>query len=113
MKKLEMIVPDRRLDDINRILREANVGGLSYSHVEGRGKGKAQEISVGRGVTHFTPQFITRLKIEVKVRDDEVDAILAKVLDKIGGQPPGGKIFVIDVPDAIDLGTKGREEAAI
>lgn len=113
MKKLEIIVPDRRLDDINRIMREANVGGLSYSHVEGRGKGKAQEISVGRGVKHFTPQFIPRLRIDVILRDDEVDAIIGKILDKIGGQAPGGKIFIIDVPDAVDLATKSRGEVAI
>lgn len=37
MKKMEQIIPDRRLDDVLEILKDANVGGMSHYRIEGRG----------------------------------------------------------------------------
>jgi nitrogen regulatory protein P-II 1 len=87
---------------------------MSYHRIEGRGRVKAQPISVGRGVMHYTPEFIPRMKVEVVVRDDKVDEIITKLAERIGGDPStGGKIFVLDVPNAVDLVTKKRGESAI
>lgn len=49
MKKIELFIPDRRLDDVLEILKDANVGGMSTYRIEGRGKIKPEEIYVGRG----------------------------------------------------------------
>ena len=38
MKKLELIIPDRRLQDVSEILKDANTGGMSYYRIEGRGR---------------------------------------------------------------------------
>jgi nitrogen regulatory protein P-II 1 len=113
MKRLEIVIPDRRLNEVNAVLKEAHVGGLSYFRIEGRGRFKPSSLSVGRGTQHYTPEFIPRLKVEVVVRDDQADGLLKKLLDKLGGQSPGGKIFVVDVPEAADLVTRERGESAI
>ena len=101
MKRIEIIIPDGRLHDVNNILKEANVGGISYHRIEGRGKAKI-------------PQFISRFKVEVVVRDEQVEGLITKIVDKVGGNlTMGGKIFVVDVPIAVDLATKKRGDAAI
>lgn len=101
MKLINIIVPDRQLHYVNRILREADVGGMSYYRIEGRSKAKATE-------------FIPKYKIEVVVSDDKVEELITNIVDRIGGDlNTGGKIFVVDVTTAVDLPTKKRGEAAI
>ena len=114
MKRIELIIPDRKLQDVNNVFKEANVGGMSYYRIEGRGKTKAQPITVGRGTIHYTPEFISRLKVEVVVRDVQVEELITKLVDKVGGDiTTGGKIFVVDVPIAVDLATRKKGEAVI
>ena len=38
MKKIEIIVPDRLFNDVNRIIKDAHAGGMTFCRVEGRGK---------------------------------------------------------------------------
>jgi len=56
VKRLEIIIPHRRLDDVKEILKSANTGGMSHYKSEGRGKVKAQEVAVGRGTMKYTPE---------------------------------------------------------
>lgn len=114
MKMLQIIIPDRKLNDVNNVLKEANVGGMSYHRIDGRGRVKAQPVAVGRGVMYYTPEFIPRLKVEVVVKDGQVEDLITKIVDKVGGDPAlGGKIFVVDVPVVVDLVTKERGEKVI
>jgi nitrogen regulatory protein P-II 1 len=48
MKKLEIIIPHERLNEADSILEKFNVGGMSFLHVNGRGKTKWGPIPVGR-----------------------------------------------------------------
>ena len=112
MKKLEIIIPNRRLNDVSEILKDANTGGMSYSRIEGRGRVKAEAVAVGRGTMHYKPEFIPRLKVEVVVKDEQVEGLIKTFVDKIGDNI-GGKIFVMDIPIAVDLTTKKAGEDAI
>lgn len=112
MKKLEIIIPNRRLNDVSEILKDANTGGMSYSRIEGRGRVKAEAVAVGRGTMHYKPEFIPRLKVEVVVKDEQVEGLIKTFVDKIGDNI-GGKIFVVDIPIAADLTTKKTGEDAI
>jgi nitrogen regulatory protein PII len=47
MKRMEIIIPNRRLHDVSQILKDANTGGMSCYRIEGRGKVKAEAVSVG------------------------------------------------------------------
>jgi nitrogen regulatory protein P-II 1 len=112
MKRLELIIPNRRLQDVSEILKDANTGGMSYYRIEGRGRIKAEAVAVGRGTMHYKPEFIPRLKVEVVIKDEQVEDLVKAFVDKIGDKI-GGKIFVIDVPVAVDLTTKKVGESAI
>jgi nitrogen regulatory protein P-II 1 len=113
MKKLEIIIPDRRLNEVNNILKEAHVGGLSYYRIEGRGRFKPSSVSVGRGTQHYTPEFIPRIKMEVVIKDEQAEELVKLLISKMGGQSPGGKVFIVDVPMAADLVTGEMGETAI
>jgi nitrogen regulatory protein P-II 1 len=112
MKKLELIIPDRRLDEVSEILKDANIGGMSHSRIEGKGRVKAEAVSVGRGTMRYKPEFVPRTKVEVVVSDEKVEGLLSVFGEKLGGNI-GGKIFVINVEKAMDLSTGKSDENAI
>ena len=113
MKKIEIVIPDRLFNDVNRIIKNTHAGGMTYSRVEGRGNIKAKPVAIARGTRHFTPEFIPRIKMEVVIRDEQVDDIVNKIVDELAKPNVGGKIFVIDVATAIDLATKEHGEKAL
>ena len=113
MNKIEIIVPDRLFNDVNRIVKNTHAGGMTFHRVEGRGKIKAKPVAIDRGTRQFTPEFVPRMKIEVVVKDDQVDGIINKIADELANPAIGGKIFVVDVAIAIDLATKERDEKAL
>jgi nitrogen regulatory protein P-II 1 len=114
MKQIQIIIPDRGFIYVNDILKEAKVGGLSHYKIEGRGGGtRAKEVAVGRGTMRYTPEFIPRTKVEVVVKDEQVEAIITKIGDELSTANIDGKIFVIDVPIAVDIATKSRGETVI
>lgn len=112
MKKLEIIIPDRRLVDVSDILRSANTGGMSHYRIQGRGKVKAEPVEISRGTSKYTPEFIPRTKVEVIIRDDQVESLVDKLAERLGDSL-GGKIFITDVNLAVDLSTRNRGESAI
>jgi nitrogen regulatory protein P-II 1 len=112
VKKMEIIIPDRRLHDVSEILKDANTGGMSCYRIEGRGKIKAEAVSIGRGTMRYKPEFIPRTKVEVVVKDEQVEALIKTLREKLGDNI-GGKIFVTDVAMVVDLTTGNREESAI
>jgi len=112
MKRIEIIIPHRLLADTHGILKEVNVGGMSHYRIEGSGRVKAQPVTSQRGTSQTQPEYIPRTKIEVVVKDEQVEEIISKLTDRLGSEL-GGKIFVIDVPVAVDLATKKRGEEVI
>ena len=113
MKKLEILIPHRRLVDVSEVLRNANTGGMTQYKVEGRGKVKAQEVAVGRGTMKYTPEYVPRTKVEVIIKDDQLESLINTLTERLSGDSLGGKLFVTDVPIAVDLSTNKRDESAI
>lgn len=112
MKKIELFIPDRRLDDVIEVLKVANIGGMSHYRIEGRGRIKPEEIYVGRGTMTYKPKFIPRTKVEVVVSDEKVERLITDFRNKLGDNI-GGKLFVIEVIKAVDLSTGEMDENAI
>ncbi|WP_158385138.1 P-II family nitrogen regulator [Candidatus Nitrososphaera evergladensis] len=113
MKKIELIVPNRWVGEIDNALKEVQIGGMSVTRIEGRGRVKPARVAISRGTGLATPEFIPRTKIEVVVRENLAE-VIKKVLDKFGGDPNlGGKAFISDVSGAVDFVTQKRDEEAI
>jgi nitrogen regulatory protein P-II 1 len=112
MKRIEIIIPHRMLADAHGILKEVNVGGMSHYRIEGSGRVKAQPVTSQRGTSQRQPEYIPRTKVEIVVRDEQVEELISKITDRLSTEL-GGKIFVVDVPIAVDLATKKRGEDVI
>ena len=114
MKRLDLIIPHERLNEINEILHKHRVGGMTFYDIKGRGRAKREPVSVGRGVMRYVPEFGFRTKVEVLVPDDMAKAIIDDVLKVIStGSASDGKIFVYDVIEAYDIGSKEKSDAAL
>jgi nitrogen regulatory protein P-II 1 len=111
MKKIELIIPENKLKDAHAILINVNSGGMSYYTVQGSGRVKAEGIIVGRGTVETQPEYIPRTKIDVIVKDDQVEQLVSE-LTRLGSEL-GGKIFVSDISIAVDLRTKKTGDGAI
>jgi nitrogen regulatory protein P-II 1 len=113
MKRVEAVIPEARLDKVNDALKHAGVGGVTIFNTKGRGQIPIQQRSAGRGGV-FTPEFNTNCTLIVVVKDNEVDKVLQAVLQGASSGLVGeGKIFVSNVDEAVDIGTKKRGEGAI
>ena len=108
MKEIQIFVPDQALKDVNDILKESQVGGMSHYRIHGRGSSKSEEVAVGLGTMRYTPEYNPRTKIEVIV-----DGLIHKIADKLRTSNIVGKIFVLDVPIALDIRTNKTGESAL
>jgi nitrogen regulatory protein P-II 1 len=114
LKRIDLIIPHGRLRELNDLMHEHEVGGMTFYDIKGRGRTRQEPVAVGRGVTRYIPEFGSRMKIEVIVRDEKVKPIIADVLSKIGsGSISDGKIFVYDILEAYDIGSKESGNTAL
>ena len=72
------------------------------------------EMHSGRGTSTYRPEFNVNATVVIIVKDSVVDKVVEKILSSTStGLAGEGKIFVSDVDDAIDIGSKQRGESAI
>lgn len=113
MKKIEIITPNGRLKDVHNVLMDLNVGGMSHFGIEGSGRVKVDPVVAATHPTQAPPEYIMRHKVEVVVRDKQVEELISKLRERLRDEPQGGKIFVTDVPIAVDITTNKKGEDAI
>ena len=112
MKKIEAIVKPFKLDEVREALSEVGVTGLTVTEVKGFGRQKGHT-ELYRGA-EYVVDFLPKVKIEVVVANDQVErAIDAIVKSARTGKIGDGKIFVIDVEQAIRIRTGDRGSDAI
>jgi nitrogen regulatory protein P-II 1 len=111
---LDIIIPHERLQEVNDILHKYKVGGMRFYDIKGRGRSKEESAAVGRGVVRYVPEFVSRMKIEVLIRDSQAKPIIDDILDVIStGSHYDGKMFVYHVAESYDIGTKGTSNSAL
>ena len=112
MKRITAIIKPFKLDEVREALAEVGLTGLTVTEVKGFGRQKGHT-ELYRGA-EYVVDFLPKVKVEVVVKDDEVersiDAILkAAKTGKIGD----GKIFVTAVEQVIRIRTGEQDEAAV
>jgi nitrogen regulatory protein P-II 1 len=114
MKRIEAIVPHGRLDRTFEGLKQLDLGGLTYYESKGRGQAPRPQVHSGRGTTSYIADFNANALIVLVVNDTMVDKVTENILNSSStGLAGEGKIFVSEVDDAVDIGTRTRGEAAI
>ncbi len=112
MKKIEAIIKPFKLDEVKEALSEVGVQGMTVSEVKGFGRQKGHT-ELYRGA-EYVVDFLPKIKIDVVVRDDQVDRVVEAIQAAAKtGRIGDGKIFVLPVEEAIRIRTGERGEDAM
>jgi nitrogen regulatory protein P-II 1 len=113
MQKIEAIIRPEKLDDVKNALADAGFHGMNIVHVTGRGVQRGI-VHQGRGGETYTVDMLPKVKVEVVVSDQKVDAVVKIICDAAAtGNIGDGKIFIMPVSDAIRVRTGERGDEAV
>jgi nitrogen regulatory protein P-II 1 len=119
MKEISIFIRTGDLVQVTEILRKHNVGGISFYDINGAGRTKREAVpemvrSYMTGRT-ITPDYVKRTKVETIVSDSVMNQIVDDILNSLnpGKEEAHGMIFIKDVSDAYEIGTKQRGEAVL
>jgi nitrogen regulatory protein P-II 2 len=112
MKLIMAIIKPFKLDEVREALSSLGVAGMTVSEVKGFGRQKGQT-EIYRGA-EYTTNMVPKIKVEV-VCDD---ALAPRVVEGIqqaanSGAIGDGKIFVLDVGQAVRIRTGETGETAL
>jgi nitrogen regulatory protein P-II 1 len=112
MKKIEAIIKPHKLDEVKDALDKVGIHGMTITEVKGYGRQKGH-VEMYRGA-EYQVVFKAKVKIEVVV----TNAIAASVVDAIRAAANtnaigDGKIFVLNVDEAVRIRTNERGETAV
>jgi nitrogen regulatory protein P-II 2 len=112
MKLVIAIIKPSRLDAVLDAVTEAGASGLTVTEVRGYGRQRGKT-EVYRGA-EYEVKLLPKVKLEIAVPDDIVEAVLEAVQTTANTNTIGdGKIFVLDLEQALRIRTGEQGAAAI
>ena len=112
VKKVEAIIKPFKLDDVKDALHDAGVSGITVTEVKGFGRQKGHT-ELYRGA-EYVIDFLPKVKVEVIVEDSMVENVIEAIENAARtGRIGDGKIFVLNVEEAIRIRTGERGPDAI
>ena len=112
MKKIEAVIKPFKLDEVRESLSEIGVNGLTVTEVKGFGRRKGHT-ELYRGA-EYVVDFLPKIKIELVVGDDMVDAAIEAIIKSAHtGKIGDGKIFVTNVEQVLRIRTGETGESAV
>ena len=113
LKKIEAVFPHEKLDSVFQALTELDISGFTYWNVKGRGARPREMVSSGRGgrveATHNENSIVICIVTESQL-PKVIDAITSHAGTGVAGE---GKIFIYDVVDSVDIGTKKHGDSSL
>ena len=112
MKFITAIIKPFKLDEVREALSALGVQGLTVTEVKGFGRQKGQT-EVYRGA-EYTTNMVPKIKLEIAV----ADGLAARVVETVQqaantGAIGDGKIFVLDLEQAVRIRTGETDDAAL
>lgn len=112
MKKIEAIIKPFKLEEVKDALSEIGIEGMTVTEVKGFGRQKGHT-EIYRG-SEYTVDFLPKIKLELVLGDDRVQAALAAIVKTAKtGKIGDGKVFVSPVDEAVRIRTEEHGEAAV
>jgi len=112
MQRIEAIIRPEKLAIVKTALEDLAHAGMTLTEVRGHG--------VQRGVTEqwrgrtFAVEYLTKVKLELVVRDEQVDEIISRIVEAARtGEVGDGKIFVSPVSRAVRIRTGESGDQAL
>jgi nitrogen regulatory protein P-II 1 len=113
LKKIEAIIRPEKLDDVKNALAEKGFIGLNIVGVTGRGVQKGI-VHAGRGGQAYSVDMLPKVKIEVVVSDKDAEEVVTTIQQAAWtGNIGDGKIFVVQVEEAVRVRTGERGDVAV
>ena len=112
MKKIEAIIRPFKLEDVKIALVNSGIVGMTVSEVRGFGRQKGQ-VERYRG-SEFTVEFLLKLKVEVVVENEKVNAVIDAIAEAAKtGEIGDGKIFITSIDSVVRIRTGDKDEEAL
>ncbi|TMA28488.1 MAG: P-II family nitrogen regulator [Deltaproteobacteria bacterium] len=112
MKKVEAIVRPSRLEEVKEALTSLGVSGMTVTEVKGFGRQKGHK-ELYRGA-EYVVDFVPKVKIEAVIPEELVAQVIASI-ERVArtGKVGDGKVFVLDVEEAVRVRTGERGDLAL
>ena len=112
MKMIVAIIKPSRLDAVLDAVTEAGASGMTVTEVRGYGRQRGKT-EVYRGA-EYEVKLLPKVKIEIAAPSDTVDKIIEAITASANtGKIGDGKVFVLDLEQALRISTGDRDAAAI
>ena len=112
MTKIECIIRPERFEEVNAVLTDLGIVGMTTSEVRGCGRQRGY-VERYRGM-EYQVRLLPKMKLEVVVEDHMVERAIEAIRQAAAtGRIGDGKIFVLNVEEAIRIRTGERGPEAI
>lgn len=112
MKKIEAVIKPHKIEDVRSALANLGIMGLTAWEVRGFGRQKGHQ-ELYRG-SEYQVNFMPKVRLEIVVPDDRVDDVVKAIQESAQtGTIGDGKIFVLDVNNAVRIRTGETGEEAL
>ena len=112
MKKVEAILSPAKLEEVRELLVRVGVEGMTVSEVRGFGR-EPEHTEVYRGAEHAV-YGLQQVKVEIVLEDGRVPGLVEELLRATrSGRMGDGKIFILNVEDAVRIRTSERSRDAL
>jgi nitrogen regulatory protein P-II 1 len=112
MKLIEAIIRPSKLDEVKDALNDVGITGMTVSETKGFGRtGGRREVYRGSA---YVVDFVPKVKIEIVASDELVPTIIEAIeRSSKTGKIGDGKIFVVDVAEAVRIRTGEHGKDAV
>jgi len=105
MKKIECIIPNRKFQDLEKVLLGWGIHGMTVTDVRGFGNEQTRPAAF---------LYLPKVKVELFCRDQDVDDIVGLIAKGCRtGQLGDGKIAIYDLDNVIRIRTGEAGEIAV
>ena len=112
MKLVSCIIRPEKLDAVTTALDKQHIVGMTVTDVRGFGRQKGQ-VEHYRG-EEYTIRFIPKVRIDIVVPNESVNTVVSTIRDTTRtGNIGDGKVFVIDVENALRIRTGEQGTSAL
>ena len=104
MKKIEANIRPHKLDEVHNSLTESGFRGLTVTEVKCYNRQKGRTV-LYRG-SEYNINFVPKIKLELLCDREKIEKIISIIINSFRtGQTGDGKIFILDVEDAVRIRT--------
>jgi len=112
MKLITAIIKPFKLDDVRKAIGDVGVQGVTVTEVRGFGRQRGHT-EIYRGA-EYSVEFVPKTKIEIAVADTLAEQVNEAIVKSAqSGKVGDGKIFVVDLAQAIRIRTGERDASAL